>query len=81
MTTDPNGLTDAAKKELQAAIRIVRADKLETFFRARFPEKTVQDDKKEEKDALPPDTPKSEEVKDEPPAARKSAYWGELFNE
>ena len=84
MTTD--GLTEAAKKEIADAIRIVREDKFETFVRGRMakdepPPSTEDDDKstKDKKDGEVTPPPKTDDNGDPPPEGRKSAYWGEIF--
>lgn len=76
-------LTEDAKKELAEAIRIVREDRFEKFARehigkARASENTPP--KVDGPDAPPPkvDPPEGE---DDSPKPRKSAYWGELFDE
>lgn len=81
-------LTDAAKAEIAEAIRIVREDKFEAYVRSRTPqvdppkkedEIIVSDDK--EKVTPPPQKEKEKEKEIEQSPKRRSAYWGELFDE
>jgi len=85
-------LTDAAKAEIAAAIRIVREDRIEQIVRdshAKYAPKEKEEDEvevdeiivKEPKSTDPVTPPPAKETpvsKEEPPK-RKSAYWGEIL--
>lgn len=82
-------LSDDAKAELDAAIAIVREDRLEKFLRGRFSEPKPIDPPK------PTDPPKPADPNNPPPPPppvpptdppadppkKKSGYWGELYGE
>lgn len=87
-------LTEAAKAEIAAAIRIVREDKFEQFVRSRTPEppKPPEKDPIFDPNDLPKDPPKDpavppppkdpkDPIKDSEPPKRRSAYWGEIFDD
>ena len=78
MSSDGNGLTEAAKAELRAAVRIVREDRLEKFFRERFPKMEDKPKETSDKPDVPPVNPPDD---DKPLTGRKSSYWGEIFPE
>lgn len=79
MTDD--GLTDAAKKEIADAIRIVREDRFERYVRERLakneaaptPDKPVTD-----APVPPPPVPADPQSEPEPPTPKKRGlYWGD----
>jgi len=85
-------LTDDAKAEIREAIRIVREDRFEQFVRTRSTKEPVKDPEKDpvfdpkkdpEKDPITPPPVKDPEKdpEKEPEKARRSAWWGEVFDE
>lgn len=84
--TMTDGLTDAAKAEIKAAIAIIREDRFEKYVRSRAakpadPKPT--DPPADPKPTDPPVTPPPADPKptDPPPDDKqKSRYWGEIFN-
>lgn len=72
MPPDDNDLTDAAKAEIAAAIKIIKED----FWAKHFPEPSnpSNDPKK--------DDPKAPPVKDdgEPTPKKKGLWWGDALN-
>ena len=80
-------LTDDARAEIREAMRIIREDNFEKFARTRLTTLTtpkVSDPPKDPKEGDPPppkDPPGDGDPSGDPPTGRKSAYWGQIFDD
>jgi hypothetical protein len=81
-----DGLTDAAKAEIAAAIAIVREDRFEKFARTSLGKHAPKEEQKDElikpdaeKDKETVTPPPEKEKEKETPPVRKSSYWGEIL--
>lgn len=85
-----DGLTEAAKQEIKAAIAIIREDRFEKFVREHStkkvdsPAKEVEEKedellKKDDGVTPPPVKEKEKEIEEDAPKGKRSAYWGEIF--
>ncbi len=79
-------LTEDAKAEIAAAIRIVREDKFEKYARTTIGSYKPKEEEKPKEDGLEkpedkekaPAPPEKEKEKEEPKEKRRSSYWGEI---
>lgn len=83
------GLTDDAKREIEAAIKIVREDKVHEYIRRSSQPKPADPPAPTPPagpptppggPTPPPPTPPAGPPAD-PPTGKKSAYWGELLDD